>query len=190
MQISEPEPQDLDPAKTEEAEDYYMEDDCDDDDGYDEDEYEFDEAGFNQHLADKFDVMDLPPGVEATVPWLQKIAPKEEDPRPSDVDTTDENTKKYNQFKQFDTVQNFTDHHFAQNSQGEVKFTLVLCFIWTLSNLRVYTIFSQPEHGQREFNMTGNFWRRIYQVSHQQNSEFPFLWAFFFLCVRVCVCGF
>jgi hypothetical protein len=69
MQTSEPEPQDVDPANTEqqqqEEEDYYMEDDCDDADGYDEDEYEFDGAGFNQHLADKFYGMDLPPGVEA-----------------------------------------------------------------------------------------------------------------------------
>jgi ubiquitin-conjugating enzyme E2 O len=125
MQTSEPEPQDVDPANTEqqqqEEEDYYMEDDCDDADGYDEDEYEFDGAGFNQHLADKFYGMDLPPGVEATVPWLQKIAPEEEDAGPSNVNTADENTMKYSQFQQFDTVQNFTDHHFAQNTQGEVK---------------------------------------------------------------------
>jgi ubiquitin-conjugating enzyme E2 O len=115
MQTSEPEPQDLDPAKTEQQQqDYYMEDDCH---GYDEDGYEFDGAGFNQHLADKFYGMDLPPGVEATVPWLQKIAPKEEDAGPSHVNTADEYTMKYNQFRQFDTVQNFSDHHFAQNSQ-------------------------------------------------------------------------
>jgi ubiquitin-conjugating enzyme E2 O len=119
MQTSEPEPQDLDPAKTEQQQqDYYMEDDCH---GYDEDEYEFDGAGFNQHLADKFYGMDLPPGVEATVPWLQKIAPKEEDAGPSHVNTADEYTMKYNQLRQFDTVQNFSDHHFAQNSQEQVK---------------------------------------------------------------------
>ncbi|GJN06549.1 hypothetical protein PR202_ga24287 [Eleusine coracana subsp. coracana] len=119
LQISEPEKQDLGSGEIEEEEDYYMEDDCDEDEGYDEDEYEFDQADFNQHLADKFDGMDLPPGVEATVPWLQKIAPKEQDDGSSGVNTEDENTKKLNQFKQFDTVQNFSDHHFAQNSEGE-----------------------------------------------------------------------
>ncbi|GJN38223.1 hypothetical protein PR202_gb27246 [Eleusine coracana subsp. coracana] len=121
LQISKPEKQDLGSGEIEEEEeeDYYMEDDCDDDEGYDEDEYEFDQADFNQHLADKFDGMDLPPGVEATVPWLQKIAPKEQDDGSSAVNTEDENTKKLNQFKQFDTVQNFSDHHFAQHSEGE-----------------------------------------------------------------------
>ncbi|KXG31481.1 putative ubiquitin-conjugating enzyme E2 38 [Sorghum bicolor] len=104
----------------EEEEDYYMEDDCDDDgDGYDEDDYEFDEADFNQHLADKFDDLDLPPGVEATVPWLQKIAPKEEAKEPPKSNTADENENKYTQFKQFDTVQNFSDHYYAKNSNGE-----------------------------------------------------------------------
>ncbi|RCV23444.1 hypothetical protein SETIT_5G006600v2 [Setaria italica] len=120
LQISEPEPQDLDSGEIEEEEDYYMEDDCDDDvDGYDEDDYDFDEADFNQHLADKFDDLDLPPGVEATVPWLQKIAAKEEAKEPSKSNTEDENANKYKQFKQFDTVQNFSDHHFAKCSQGE-----------------------------------------------------------------------
>lgn len=120
LQISEPEPQDLNSGEIVEEEDYYMEDDCDDDgDGYDEDDYEFDEADFNQHLADKFDDLDLPPGVEATVPWLQKIAAKEEAEEPSKSNTADENADKYKQFKQFDTVQNFSDHHFAKNSEGE-----------------------------------------------------------------------
>ncbi|CAO2199720.1 unnamed protein product [Urochloa humidicola] len=123
LQISEPEPQDLGPGKIQEEkeeEDYYMEDDCDDDgDGYDEDDYEFDEADFNQHLADKFDDLDLPPGVEATVPWLQKIAAKEEAKEPSKSSIADVNANKYNKFKQFDTVQNFSDHHYAKNFQGE-----------------------------------------------------------------------
>nr|CAB3471623.1 unnamed protein product [Digitaria exilis] len=140
LQINEPEPLDLDSGKIEEEEDYYMEDDCDDDDdGYDEDDYEFDEADFNQHLADKFDDLDLPPGVEATVPWLQKIAPKVEPKEPPKSSNADENANKYKQFKQFDTIQNFSDHYFAKVPPTE------------------------PEPGQREFNMTGNFWRRIYQ---------------------------
>lgn len=97
-----------------------MEDDCDDDfDGYDEDDYDFDEADFNQHLADKFDDLDLPPGVEATVPWLQKTTPKEDVKEPPKSNTADENANKYTQFKQFDTVQNFSDHYYAKNSHGE-----------------------------------------------------------------------
>jgi len=128
LQISEPEPQDLNSGEIVEEEDYYMEDDCDDDgDGYDEDDYEFDEADFNQHLADKFDDLDLPPGVEATVPWLQKIAAKEEAEEPSKSNTADENADKYKQFKQFDTVQNFSDHHFAKNSEGEVTCSTSIC---------------------------------------------------------------
>nr|CAB3475639.1 unnamed protein product [Digitaria exilis] len=78
--------------------------------------------------------------VEATVPWLQKIAPKVEPKEPPKSSNADENANKYKQFKQFDTIQNFSDHHFAKVPPTE------------------------PEPGQREFNMTGNFWRRIYQV--------------------------
>ncbi|WVZ72937.1 hypothetical protein U9M48_021319 [Paspalum notatum var. saurae] len=116
LQMSEPEPQDV--GQIEEEEDYYMEDDCDDGDG--EDDYDdFDEADFNQHLADKFDDLDLPPGVEATVPWLQKIEAKEEVREPPKSSTGEENEKKLKQFKQFDTVQNFSDHHYALSSQGE-----------------------------------------------------------------------
>ena len=128
LQISEPEPQDLNSGEIVEEEDYYMEDDCDDDgDGYDEDDYEFDEADFNQHLADKFDDLDLPPGVEATVPWLQKIAAKEEAEEPSKSNNPDENADKYKQFKQFDTVQNFSDHHFSKNFEGEVTRSTSSC---------------------------------------------------------------
>lgn len=113
-----------------------MEDDCDDDDddGYDEDDYGFDEADFNQHLADKFDDLDLPPGVEATVPWLQKIAPKEEAKEPPKSNTADENANKYDKFKQFDTVQNFSDHYYAKSSHGEVRFSTTMrsCFLLCL----------------------------------------------------------
>ena len=110
-----------------------MEDDCDDDfDGYDEDDYDFDEADFNQHLADKFDDLDLPPGVEATVPWLQKTTPKEDVKEPPKSNTADENANKYTQFKQFDTVQNFSDHYYAKNSHGEVRCSTSMCSCFLL----------------------------------------------------------
>ena len=119
MQISEPELPYTDYAEKDE-EDYYMDDDdvdCDDDNG-DESEYEFDEADFNQQLADKFDDLDLPPGVEATVPWLQKIAAQDE--QDASELTEDEITKKYKAFTQFYTVENFTDHHYSDKSVGKV----------------------------------------------------------------------
>ncbi|KAL6850228.1 hypothetical protein ACP4OV_020855 [Aristida adscensionis] len=121
LPMSDPEPQDFDCGENDE-EDYYMEDDCDDGDAYDEDDYEFDEADFNQHLADKFDDLDLPPGVEATVPWLQKMAAKEEKVTdPHELNSDDENTTKFKQFKQFDTVQNFSDHFYANKPVGETS---------------------------------------------------------------------
>jgi ubiquitin-conjugating enzyme E2 O len=102
-----------------EEEDYYLydEDDvCYDDDG----DYEFDETDFNQQLADKFDGLDLPPGVEATVPWLQK---KDIADGPSTFKSMAELdadiTKKYEFFKQFDVVENFSDHHYADKPVGK-----------------------------------------------------------------------
>ncbi|KQJ82186.1 putative ubiquitin-conjugating enzyme E2 38 isoform X2 [Brachypodium distachyon] len=110
LQMAEPELQDFNYGEAEE-EDYYMDDDDGDGDG-DESEYEFDEADFNQQLADKFDDLDLPPGVEATVPWLQKIEDSGVSTT-SELEFEDDITKKYKAFKQFYTVQNFSDHHYA-----------------------------------------------------------------------------
>jgi ubiquitin-conjugating enzyme E2 O len=104
-----------------EDEDYYVDDD-DDEGCYDEDEgsdYEFDDTDFNQHLADKFDDLDLPPGVEAPVPWLQKP-----DDGPGNFKTMeeieDEIGKRYKFFKQFDTVEDFSDHKYADKPVGKV----------------------------------------------------------------------
>ncbi|XP_006654169.2 putative ubiquitin-conjugating enzyme E2 38 [Oryza brachyantha] len=117
FQASEPELQNFDCGKDDE-EDYYLYDEEEvsyDDDG----DYEFDEAYFNQQLADKFDGLDLPPGVEASVPWLQK--------RPADgpgnfksmAEIDAEITKKYEFFKQFDVVENFSDHYYAKKTVGK-----------------------------------------------------------------------
>ncbi|EEE62903.1 hypothetical protein OsJ_17708 [Oryza sativa Japonica Group] len=118
FQAPEPELQNSDCVEDEE-EDYYLydEDDvCYDDDG----DYEFDETDFNQQLADKFDGLDLPPGVEATVPWLQK---KDIADGPSTFKSMAELdadiTKKYEFFKQFDVVENFSDHHYADKPVGK-----------------------------------------------------------------------
>ncbi|KAL6865270.1 hypothetical protein ACP4OV_016421 [Aristida adscensionis] len=102
-----------------EEEDYYF-DEEDDVCYYDDDDDEHDETLYNQQLADKFDDLDLPPGVEATVPWLQNA-----EDRPgkyksmSEID--DEIAKKYLFFKQFDTVEGFSDHHYTKNSVGKAR---------------------------------------------------------------------
>uniref|UniRef100_I1NLL4 E2 ubiquitin-conjugating enzyme n=1 Tax=Oryza glaberrima TaxID=4538 RepID=I1NLL4_ORYGL len=124
LQMSEPEPRDFDNGENEE-EDYYLdEDDCiyDDGDGYD---YEFDGGDyFNQRLADKFDDLDLPPGVEATVPWLQKIITNEEQSSSKltvEDESANKSANKSQLFKQFDTVKNFSDHHYAATSGDVTK---------------------------------------------------------------------
>ncbi|KAF3328751.1 putative ubiquitin-conjugating enzyme E2 38 [Carex littledalei] len=131
----------METSDPEDYEDYGMmdEDDCmyddcmyddyyDDDDGNDnDDEYEYegmDSTAYDQFLAAKFDGMDLPPGVEATVPWL---APKEpERPQPempvsyrpkNEIEHVIE--RKFKAFKQFDTVPDFPDHEFRNNSVGK-----------------------------------------------------------------------
>ena len=97
-------------------------------DGYDYDDFDYDyddyegfvfdtdlaDSDYNFSLAAKFDNLDLPPGVEANVPWLQKPAPE----MPSRIqlktvveDAIDLNFKA---FKQFDTVQGDYDHYFAK----------------------------------------------------------------------------
>nr|CAB3459785.1 unnamed protein product [Digitaria exilis] len=104
-------------------EDYYFEDD--DDDCYDDDndgsDYEYDPADYNQLLADKFDHLDLPTGVEASVPWLQKVERDVPGKFKSMSEIEEEIAKKYNFFKQFDTVDDFSDHHYAKSSVGKAK---------------------------------------------------------------------
>ena len=59
--------------------------------------------------------------MEATVPWLQKAVT---DDVPSNfksmAEIEDEIGKKYEFFKQFDTVEDFSDHHYADKPVGKV----------------------------------------------------------------------
>jgi ubiquitin-conjugating enzyme E2 O len=121
----------FDGANKNEEEDYYIDDEddeygcCDDNDkGSD---YEIDAADFNQQLTDKFDGLDLPPGVEATVPWLLKAPTDEPGKYKSMKEIDDEIAKKYNFFKQFDTVEDFSDHHYATKSVGKVRPRTHIC---------------------------------------------------------------
>lgn len=131
-----------------------LDDDCDDDDddvsGYDYNYSLYDDDYLK--LQAQFDNVDLPPGVEASVPWLKDPTPSEEmpasvnfsapslhgqygavglfsDPGEKEKKTVatsssiatsqsgdanqDDVLGKYLFFKQFDTVQDFSDHHFS-----------------------------------------------------------------------------
>lgn len=130
-------------------------DDDDDDDvsGYDDnDDFLYDDDYLK--LQAQFDNVDIPPGVEASVPWLKDPTPSEKMPAVVDTsptpslqgqcapvgsfsDTGEKETKKaatssstvpaqsgddnqddvlgkYLFFKQFDTVEDFSDHHFSR----------------------------------------------------------------------------
>lgn len=102
--------------------DYNFADDYEYDDlDYDEDDYEgyeYDaeliDNDCNFSLAAKFDEMDLPPGVEATVPWLEKPASELPRVNKQKIVIEDEIDVKYKSFKQFDTVQDHSDHYFSR----------------------------------------------------------------------------
>ncbi|MCL7022338.1 hypothetical protein MKW94_029828 [Papaver nudicaule] len=114
-------------------------DNDDDDDGSDmydpegsESEYEFEEPPYVDPelaaLQAKFDAEDLPAGAEASVPWLEDQKPTPDPMRPpvpcssSTVpkqfveDDNDEAILKYRSFKSFDTVEDFSDHHYQKKS--------------------------------------------------------------------------
>ncbi|KAL5571173.1 hypothetical protein UlMin_020770, partial [Ulmus minor] len=105
-----------------EDEDDYCYADCD---GYDDfaatDEYD--------KLQSKFDKVDLPPGVEVSVPWLTsdvaETSKKEvtasnsstvhaESSSNNKVGESVDTTENILQFKQFDAVDDFTDHHYGR----------------------------------------------------------------------------
>lgn len=134
-----------------------IDDDVDEDDddvsGYgDNDDFFYDDEEYLK-LQAQFDNVDLPPGVEASVPWLKDSTPSEKMPANMDTsppslqgqratlasfldqgkkdkktaatssstvlaqsgdDNQDDVLRKYVFFKQFDTVEDFSDHHFSR----------------------------------------------------------------------------
>lgn len=99
---------------------YFKDDDFFEDD-YDDFEYENTamdiDSSFN--LEAKFDDLDIPTGVEASVPWLQKCfgsgsgstsGSRLKQPKV----VNDEIDINYKAFKQFDTVRDYTDHYFMR----------------------------------------------------------------------------
>lgn len=97
--------------------DYNLEDeDYNDDDYY---EYDDDMMDYNcsYNIESQFEDMDLPPGVEATVPWLAQEKPESSRRKP-DVVLEEDIDIRYKSFKKFDTVEGCEDHHFVKE---EVK---------------------------------------------------------------------
>lgn len=109
----------------------YMDNDGDDDDDYFEDEEDDDDGnddGYDLSFDAQFDDKDLPPGVEAIVPWLRmaddsKLGASSSTFQPSSSKQfegkDDEIFKKFRDFKYFDTVNDYSDHYF--NSSNKVS---------------------------------------------------------------------
>lgn len=101
--------------------DDYAFDEFEEDYAYEEDaydDYDFDaapfESDYNYNLSAKFDGLDIPHGVEAHLPWMQKTAaemPSNTKPISILDDKVDE---KYNTFKPFDTVNDHSDHYYSK----------------------------------------------------------------------------
>ncbi|XP_062232110.1 putative ubiquitin-conjugating enzyme E2 38 [Phragmites australis] len=98
--------------------DYAYDEDEYDDDGYDA---SFIESEYNYSLSAKFDDLDIPPGVEPSLPWLQKtsieIANKTKPTKIMD-EKIDE---KYKAFKQFDTVDDYSDHFYSKPESRKLQ---------------------------------------------------------------------
>lgn len=98
-----------------------------DDYAYDEDEYEDDgydtsliESEYNYSLTAKFDGL-AAPGAEASLPWLQKTSienASKTKPTKTMNEITDE---KYKAFKQFDTVNDHSDHYYLKPELRKVQ---------------------------------------------------------------------
>ncbi|PIA55393.1 hypothetical protein AQUCO_00800271v1 [Aquilegia coerulea] len=96
---------------------------------YDEDFSYYDET---LTLQAQFDAADLPPGVEASIPWLEIPEGTKNQDNAAHLYTTsglnieseeeeDHVLEKFMQFKSFDTVQDFSDHHYVTVASGSNK---------------------------------------------------------------------
>ena len=90
----------------------------------------------------------------------------------------DEILTKFQNFKQFDTIEDTSDHHFIKvnSSMKQVTFFFffsknknnAFCFSFNLRNLglpSIYFLNSSQRIGLKESKKSGRYWRRIYQVS-------------------------
>lgn len=93
---------------------------------YDDDIYEDNYSSMQV----QFDNVDLPPGVEASLPWLKDIAssdcvavarvPTESSSKGKVDESKDEVMQKFCQFKQFGTVDSFPDHYYDKEGFSQV----------------------------------------------------------------------
>lgn len=91
----------------------------DDDDYYDD----MDDDGFDFSLDAQFDAQNLPPGIEATVPWLQPPASSSTfQYQPFSTKQLEEKDgeilKKFQEFKHFDTVNDYSDHYYIDPNKS------------------------------------------------------------------------
>jgi len=134
-----------------EDEDMIDDDDADmiDDDDADEDaDYAFSynddiyEDNYSS-MQDHFDNVDLPPGVEASLPWLKDISssdvkqavtfPRAESSSKGKVDEIDDMVvQKFQQFKQFDTVDSFPEHHYDKEGTSESQVINIVKYFWAI----------------------------------------------------------
>ncbi|XP_061338487.1 putative ubiquitin-conjugating enzyme E2 38 [Gastrolobium bilobum] len=109
-----------------------IDDDEDEDPDYGSDFYYNDDVYADDYssMQDQFDSVDLPPGVEASLPWLKDIPSSEckhaiafahaESSSKGKVDVTEDTVmQKFGQFKQFDTVDSYPDHYYDKEGASE-----------------------------------------------------------------------
>ena len=95
---------------------------------YDEDEFEDDgydapliESEFKFGLSAKFDNLDVPPGLEASLPWMQKTAIEIANKTKPTKAVDDKIEEKYKAFKRFDTVDDHSDHYYSKPEKRKVQ---------------------------------------------------------------------
>lgn len=95
---------------------------------YDEDEFEDDgydapliESEFKFGLSAKFDNLDVPPGLEASLPWMHKTAIEIANKTKPTKAVDDKIEEKYKAFKRFDTVDDHSDHYYSKPEKRRVQ---------------------------------------------------------------------
>ncbi|KAK7283995.1 hypothetical protein RIF29_13746 [Crotalaria pallida] len=118
----------VDNDELEDVPDYGSDDYFDDDDDYFDDDDDIYEDDYSS-LMNQFDSVDLPPGVEASVPWLKDIessdckkkgigfARAESSSKEKVEETKDDTMERFRQFKQFDTVDDYPDHFYLKEPE-------------------------------------------------------------------------
>lgn len=113
----------------EEEEDYAYDEDEFEDDGYDA---PLIESEFKFGLSAKFDNLDVPPGLEAALPWMQKTAIEIANKTKPTKAVDDKIEEKYKAFKRFDTVDDHRDHYYSKPESRKVQVVRKVAFLFAL----------------------------------------------------------